>query len=81
MARDTARLRGGAKDFTGVVGSGAVIHFLAALVQVPQHRVEIDAGGIDQGFFGYFEMRRHGQQLAANGVPILESNCPASASA
>ena len=57
---------GGSEDvFVGQVV--AVIHFLAAAIQMTQHGVEIDPGGIDNGFFGNLEMAGHGEQLAADG--------------
>src|SRR6185437_15483019 len=40
----------------------------AAPVEVPQHGGEIDAGGIHHRFLRNLEVRRHGQQLAADGA-------------
>ncbi len=48
----------------------AVVHFLAAAIQMPQHGREVDAGGIHQLFFGKIESRANGQQLAANGADL-----------
>jgi hypothetical protein len=59
------RGRGGAEHVL-VLQVVAVVDFLAAAIQMAQHGVEVDAGGIHHGFFGDLEMRRHGEQLAAH---------------
>ena len=44
----------------------AVVHLLAAPVQMPQHRIEVDTRGIDNGSFGKIEGGAHREQLAAH---------------
>ena len=48
----------------------AVVHFLAAPVQVAQHRREVDSGRIDQRFFGKIEGGADGEQLAAHRADL-----------
>ena len=55
-------------EYILVVQVMAVVYFLAATVQVAQHRSEVDAGRIDQRLFREIERRLHGQQLAADGA-------------
>src|SRR5438552_8850254 len=47
-----------------------VVHFLATTVEVPEHRVEVDPGGIDQGLGRNVESRGHGQQLPADRADL-----------
>ena len=59
--------RGSAEDVL-VLQVVPVVHFLAAAVEMAQHGVEVDTGGIHHGLFGNLEVRRHGQQLPADGA-------------
>src|ERR1700693_1788816 len=49
----------------------AVVHLLAAPVQVPQHGCEVDAGGIDELLFGKVERSLNGQEFAAYRADFL----------
>ena len=60
------RGRGSGAEDVLVLQEMAVVHLLAAAVQVAQHGVEVDSGGIHHGLLGDLEVRRHGQQLAAH---------------
>jgi len=48
----------------------AVVDFLAAPVEVPQHGVEVDAGGVHYRLGGNLEGGRHRQQLAAHRADV-----------
>ena len=48
----------------------AVIHFLAAAIQMPQHRGKVDARGIDQRLVRNIEVRADRQQLAADRADL-----------
>ena len=48
----------------------AVIDFLAAAVQMPQHGREVDAGGIHQLFVGQIEGGPDGEQLSAHRADL-----------
>ena len=61
---------GGGSEDVFVLQVVAVVYFLAAAVEVAQHGVEVDAGGIDHGLFGDLEVGTHGQQLAADRADV-----------
>src|SRR5580692_6617976 len=44
----------------------AVVNFLAAAIQVPQHGSKVNAGGIHQRFIGEIEGGENGEQFSAN---------------
>src|SRR6266851_4331833 len=48
----------------------SVVHFLTAAVEMPQHRIEVNPGGIDQGPRGDIESCGHGQQLTADRADL-----------
>ena len=63
------RRGGGGAEHVFEVEVVAVVHFLAAAVQVAQHRGEVDAGGIHQLLIGKIESGADGQQFAADACP------------
>jgi len=70
MARRVKRGGGGGAEDILVMQIVPVVHFLAAAVQMAQHGVEVDAGGIHHRLLGNLEVRRHGEQLAAHGADL-----------
>ena len=62
--------RGGGAEHKFVLQVMAVIHFLAAAVQMAQHGVEIDAGGIHHWPGRNVEARGHSEQLAAHRADL-----------
>ena len=48
----------------------SVVDFLTAAVEVTQHRIEVNTGGVHQGPRGDVEGRGHGQQLSAHRADL-----------